>query len=293
MLTLDEVRRQRRRRPPPSLKQQYEEYVMQRIETFKNSLPRGDLLRLGDDAFAELQSAAESQFILTEVLMAESVDRMITRRLGIPSYRKWRANYAALREAQREPNHWGLDGGSAVARLVPRIERGDHVLVVGAAAEPAAYLMAAHDAAVTFVAADLGVVERAEQRMAEESLASQFMGLVVALGHWFPVLESPANVAIVDAGALVDMDPADRPGLMAMLQGATAPNGVHVVVPGTPALAPEALLPFYPDWIREDLSNGRRKGARRSEGIILAKPACLTDTDMDASEAHAPGAWEQ
>ena len=68
---------QQRRRSPYSDKQYYQEYILQRIEGYKNSIGRDELLRLGDEAAAELQTAAEGQFLLTEVLMLESVDRLI------------------------------------------------------------------------------------------------------------------------------------------------------------------------------------------------------------------------
>ncbi|MGE0352071.1 MAG: hypothetical protein AB7Q69_02435 [Gemmatimonadales bacterium] len=283
MLTLDQVRAQRRRRPPPSLKQQYQEYVLQRIESFKNSIPRAELLRLGDEAVAELQATTEGQFILTEVLMLDCVDRLITRRLGLQSYRRWRQHFLKLRAAQQEPNHWGLDSSSAVTALLPRIEAGDHVLAVGAATEPAAYLMASHDAAVTFVGADLGTVERVEQRVAAESLGAQFLAWVAHLGHWFPELEAQANAVIIDAAALVDIDPPDRHRLMSRLQDATTPMGVHIVVPGSPKLAPEALLPFYAGWTREHPE--RRRSTNRT-GLVLGKPPCQTDTDENASDRH-------
>jgi len=146
MLTSAQARQQRRRRPPPSLKQQYQEYIMQRIEAYKNSMARDELLRLGDEAVSELQATVEGQFTLTEVLMVDSVDRLITKRLRLRSYRRWRESYLTLRAAQREPMHWGLDPASPVGRLLPRLEPGDGALVVGAGAEPAAYLLAAHDA---------------------------------------------------------------------------------------------------------------------------------------------------
>lgn len=284
MLTLDQVRQQRRRRPPPSLKQQYQEYVLQRIEGYKNSIPREDLLRLGDEAVSELNATTEGQFVLTEVLMLDCVDRLITRRLSLKSYRKWREHFMGLRKAQREPNHWGLGAGHAVELILPRIEPGDHVLVLGAGAENVGYLLAAHDAAVTFVAGDLGVVERVESRVAAESLASQFLAWVAHLGHWFPQLDAPVSLAVVDAGILVDLDPHDRDRLMTSLQDRTEISGIHIILPGDPSLAPEALLPFYPEWIRER-KNGARKGAKPSNGIVLTKP-CPKDTDDAVSPGH-------
>jgi hypothetical protein len=284
MLTLDQVRQQRRRRPPPSLKQQYQEYVLQRIEGFKNSIPRDDLLRLGDEAVAEINASSEGQFLLTEVLMLDCVDRLITKRLALKSYRKWREHFIQLRKAQREPNHWGLEPGHAIEALLPRIEPADHILVLGPAAEAVAYLVSAHDAAVTFIAGDLGVVERVESRIAPESLSAQFLAWVAHLGHWFPELEAPVHVTVVDAGILVDLESADRIRLMASLQDRTEPGGVHLILPGDPALAPEALLPFYPQWDRERLPGERRRGTRRG-GIILTKP-CANDTGENVSEAH-------
>lgn len=281
MLTLDQVRQQRRRRPPPSLKQQYQEYVLQRIEGYKNSIPREDLLRLGDEAVSELNATTEGQFVLTEVLMLDCVDRLITKRLSLKSYRKWREHFIGLRKAQREPNHWGLGAGHAVEGILPRIEPGDHVLVLGSGAENVGYLLAAHDATVNFVAGDLNVVERVESRVAAESLASQFLAWVAHLGHWFPDLDGPVSLVVVDAGILVDLDPPDRHRVMGSLQQRTEVGGVHIILPGEPTLAPEALLPFYPEWRRER-PQGSRKGANPSNGIVLTKP-CPKDTDESVS----------
>jgi len=234
-----------RRRPTPSLKQQYQEYVLQRIEGFKNSIPRDELLRLGDEAVAEMQSTAEAQFVLTEVLMLESVDRLIMKRLALRSYRRWRQQFLKLREAQRQPTHWGLEPDCPLVPLLPRLEDEDPTLVVGA--EAVAYLLAAHDTAVTFMASDLRAVERVEAGMANESLASLFASFFVQPGGWLPALDGP-------------------------LQEQTAAGGIHVLLPGRGRLAPEALLSCYEGWIRDDVARSRRRGSAKRAGLVLTRP---------------------
>ncbi len=287
MLTLEQLRQQRRRRPPPSLKQQYQEYVLQRIEGYKNSLSRAELLRVGDDAVQELNATAEGQFVLTEVLMLDSVDRIIMKRLSIRSYRRWRTHFLALRQAQREPTHWRLTPDHPTIPLLPRIEPGDHVLAVGGACEEASYLLAAHDAAVTFVAADLGLVERVESRAASESLGTEFNAFVAQLGHWFPPVE-PAEVILLDASTLDHLEGAERQEMLRNVQMATVPGGLHVLLPGrSGGLSPDAILGYYAGWGREAVTRPR-EGARPSRGMILTHPpSCHLDTPESVSERHA------
>ena len=187
MLSAAELRgTQRRRRSPYSDKQHYQEYILQRIEGYKNSIGRDELMRLGDEAASELQTTSEDQFVLTEVLMLETVDRLIMKRLALRPYNRWRRQFIKLREAQRTPTHWGLEPACALSRLLPRLEPQDAALVIGSGAELASYLLAAHDAVVTFIACDLGCVERVESRMAAEALASLFEGYVAQLGATLP-----------------------------------------------------------------------------------------------------------
>src|SRR5918911_2566094 len=156
MLTATQVQKtHRRRRSPYSDKQHYHEYILQRIEGYKNSIGRDELLRLGDEAATELQATSQGQFVLTEVLMLESVDRLIMKRLSLRPYRRWKQQFTRLRAAQRTPTHWGLDPHCPLCPLLPRIEPEDSALVVGSEGAPATYLLAAHDAAVTFLADNL------------------------------------------------------------------------------------------------------------------------------------------
>jgi hypothetical protein len=283
MLSATEVRHsQRRRRSPYSDRQHYEEYILQRIEGYKNSIGRDELLRLGDEAASELQATAEGQFVLTEVLMLESVDRLIMKRLSLRPYRRWRQQFLRLRAAQRTPTHWGLEPHCPLAPLLPRIEPEDTALVVGIEAEPATYLLAAHDAAVTFIAADLGCVERVESRMAAEALASLFESYVAQLDQALPdflgFLDA-IDLVVLDPSALLDLSPGDRGDLIGDLQNRSRPGGIHVLLPTCTGIAPDSLRSLYAGWTQEvDPKRRRRAGSRRPEGLVLSKPTCPPDT---------------
>jgi hypothetical protein len=284
MLSAAEVRpAQRRRRSPYSDKQHYHEYILQRIEGYKNSIGRDELLRLGDEAASELQATAEGQFVLTEVLMLESVDRLIMKRLSLRPYRRWRQQFIKLRAAQRTPTHWGLEPHCPVAPLLPRIEPEDTALVIGTGAAPMTYLLAAHDAAVTFIAADLGCVERVESRMAAEALASLFESYVAQLDQVLPEFLSfltSLDVVILDPSVLLDLSTATRTALVQDLQERSRPGGIHVLLPTCKAIGPHALRSLYAGWSQEEDPKRKRRQAenRRQEGLILCKPLCLPDT---------------
>src|SRR4051812_20650363 len=283
MLTATQVQRaHRRRRSPYSDKQHYQEYILQRIEGYKNSIGRDELLRLGDEAASELQATAEGQFVLTEVLMLESVDRLIMKRLSLRPYRRWRQQFIRLRAAQRTPTHWGLEPHCALTPLLPRLEPEDSALVLGTAAAPMTYLLAAHDAAVTFLAGDLGCVERVESRMAAEALSSLFETYVT---HFEPTLPcflgflQSLDIIVIDPSMLLNLRAGERGDLVHDLQQRSRPGGVHVILPSCTALAPEKLRQLYQGWVKEEeLKRRRRSDKRHVEGVILSKPTCPPDT---------------
>ena len=284
MLNATEVRpAHRRRRSPYSDKQHYQEYILQRIEGYKNSIGRDELLRLGDEAASELQATSEGQFVLTEVLMLESVDRLIMKRLSLRPYRRWRQQFIRLRAAQRTPTHWGLEPHCPLAALLPRLEAEDTALVIGTEAAPTTYLLAAHDAAVTFIAGDLGCVERVESRMAAEALASLFESYVAQLDQALPEFLgflSALDIVVLDPSVLADLGPADRVELIQDLQARSRPGGIHVLLPTCKAMGSDALRSLYPGWAQEVDPKRRRRSAenRREEGLILCKPTCPPDT---------------
>lgn len=276
----------RRRRPPASPRQQYQEWLLRRIEDYKNQIPRDELLRLGDEAVHDLNGGAGGQqFLLTEVLMADTVDKLIAKRLGLKSFSRWRQTFLKVRAAQREPNHWGVDAGQAVAAVLPRMEPGDHVLTIGAGAEAATYLLLAHDTTVTFIAGDIGCVERVESRVGAEALSSDFLAYVAQLGEWLPPLPGPVDLAVIDVSAVAELPYARRRALLQQVQSVTRPGGVHALIPGETPSAPEGFLSHYPEWERTPLPPARRGAKPQSRGLLVTRPEA-------AAEAPAPAASE-
>lgn len=269
------------RRQPRSLKQEYQEFILHRLEEYKNTLPRAELLQIGDEAVRELQGSAQDQYLLTEVLLLEHVDRIIARRLRLPSFPRWRQKHRALREAQREPTHWGFDRQHPIVPWAARVEPGDVVVVLGAAALSEALYLAAHDAEVFLLDQDLGAVEAAEGRAVTEQLGGgAFQALVINFGSWFPDL-APSLVAIAPS-CLSPLRAKHRSSLIADLQVRTPSGGVHVVLPAAAEhrevipLAPEALQSLYRGW---QVHAGRR--SKRS-GFVAIKPPRQVDTVQSA-----------
>lgn len=276
-----------RRRPLRSLRQQYDLYKMDRIEHYKNSISRGDLLRLADEAMADIRGEDERQFLLTEVLAATAVDDLITRRLGIRSFEVWRKQYPKLRAAQRDPNHWGLDAAHLVVGLAPRVEPNEPILVVGSGAESCAYLLAAFDGDVTYLDASLTSVERAEHRVAAESLSSTFDAMCVSFGEWLPCLSTGFTLVVIDAGTLAALKPGERRLLLAELQDLTAPDGLHALVPDSLGTGPEGFAAHYASWRRESLPPaGRRPRTAPSRGALFAN-AVVEGHTADGQQARA------
>jgi hypothetical protein len=75
--------------PASPSKQLYLAWVEQRIEDFKDSISRDELLEVADDAVQELYAAPEGQYSLTEIVLRDAVDMLLFRRLGLPTYKQW------------------------------------------------------------------------------------------------------------------------------------------------------------------------------------------------------------
>ena len=269
-------------RPLRSLKQEYEEFMLQRIEEYKNALSRDEILRLGDEAIRELEANAGGQYLLTEVLLLEHVDRLISKRLRLPSFPRWRRHHRTLRLAQREPTHWGLDHGAPVVGLARRLEPGDEVVVMGAGALAGALYLAALDAEVFLMDQDLRAIEAAESRAVTEQLAGRFHALVIQLGNWLPDV-SPTLV-IIDPAALAGARPRDRGAAIADLAARTRPGGVHLVLP---ARSTEEVIPLARTTVESHYRGWhivKHKRGGRSAGFLATKPERRQDAAVNVSE---------
>jgi hypothetical protein len=260
---------QRQRRPPLSPRQEYEEFVLQRIEDYKNQLSREDLLTLADESVQELEAGPDGQLVLTEILVLEHVDRLIKKRLRLPGYRRWTGLHQRLRAAQRQPTHWGLPADLPLDRLVGCLEPGDLTATLGSGAAGAAFLIAAHDLPVTALAESVEAAEAIESRAADQALTRHVQVYAAQLG-WLPTDLTPA-VVVLDPMVFAHQDASAQVRTMTSLLGATVQGGIHLVLPveqrgAVRSLAPEALLNHYSGW---PVSRGPRSGSR---WFVAVKP---------------------
>jgi hypothetical protein len=211
-------------RPTRSLKHEYELFVEQEIENYKESVPRSVLLGIGDEAVSSLSAAP--QFALTELLLCEEVDRLIFKRLRLPTYDAWRRRRLKLIDELRRPEHWGLRPDDVLVRALPPSTEG-RVLVAGAADEVSALYLAANGCDVTTLTGEATALERVMQAAIGAGLAGRVHALIGDLASWIP--ELPLNAVIVNPAALEGLSAAERARVIQVLQKATMDGGVHLV----------------------------------------------------------------
>jgi hypothetical protein len=229
-----------------SLKHEYEEYVEREIEQYKDNLPRHAILSVGDEAVAALRR--QSQFVLTELVLWEEVDRIIMRRLRIPAYATWRRRCFRMLEQYRRPEHWGLRPESALVRAI-QPEHESHVLVAGEAAERTALYLAAHGCEVTAVELAADVLERVLTAAGAAGLTQRVRGCPTGIGHWRP--DGPLNAVVCTPAAFAGLSRAERTKVIALLQEATTDGGVHLVetiIAGHEAMSLAELRDRYAGW---------------------------------------------
>jgi hypothetical protein len=203
-----------------SFKHEYELFVEQEIENYKESLPRMALMSLGDEAVAIL--LADPQTALTEILITEVVDRIILKRLRLPKYETWRRRQMKHIAELRRPEYHGFRSDDVLVRAVSPAR---DVLVAGAPDKASALYLAANGCAVTALDAEQEIVERVVQAAIDAGLGTLVHGYDLAT--WKP--DRPLGAVIVNPAALNALTPSERLRVIEVLQSATVDGGVHLV----------------------------------------------------------------
>jgi len=211
-------------RPTRSLQHEYERYLEQEIENYKESVPRSVLLSIGDEAVAAL--AREQQFALTELIVWEEVDRIIARRLRLPSATTWRRRRLKLIDELRRPEHWGMNSDHALVRGLPAAANAT-ALVAGAVDDGPALYLAANGCRVTALDEEVDAVERVMTSALRAGLTDRIDARVGDLSSWSP--ESPLFAVIFAGKAFDHLGSDERRRVMRDLQQATIAGGVHLM----------------------------------------------------------------
>jgi len=249
---------------PRSLKHEYELYVENEIENYKESVSRSAILKIGDEAAASLR--AGEQFAMDELLLWAEVDRIIRKRLRIPGYDTWRRKRLKLLEEYRRPEHWGIRADGVLAREVhPPAE--SNVLVAGGDIDRTALYLAAHGCEVTAVDRELNSLERVMNAAHAAGLADRIQSYVADITDWSP--DVPLGAVVCTPDAFTGLSAAERGRAFELLQGATRDGGVHLVgtiVRGQRGLSVSELRRQYRGWsisIEDDSSSSKSFLARK------------------------------
>lgn len=244
---------------PRSLKHQYDQFVENEIEDYKESISRTTLLKIGDEAVASLQSSA--QFAMNELLLVAEVDRIIRKRLRLPSYATWRKKELKKRKELEEfirPEYWGLSPNSPVAREI-RPSSETRVLVAGDAVTSTALYLAANGCSVTAID---GKSQASEPEVAKHADIANLPGRiehpVERLNEWLPTSESLSAV-VCTSTAFAGLTARQRAQVIAVLQSATEDGGVHLVetiMVGRSGLSLSELRKNYKGWQVSVLEEG-------------------------------------
>jgi hypothetical protein len=247
---------------PRSLKHEYEIFVDQEIENYKDSIPRSAILRIGDEAVLELAEAKEPGF--DEILLCTQVDQIIRRRLRVPTYATWRRRRLKLIAEYRRPERWGLTADTPLVREIPA-DREANVVLLGAEEESTAMYLAANGCHVTAVQEDANIVERVLNAAGQVGLTSRVVGHVGPVANWYP--NAPLNAVVSSSSAFAGLAPTERTRVIQILKSATIDGGVHLVqtiAAGSASMSADELRRQYQGWSIAVVRDGTfmaRKGA--------------------------------
>jgi hypothetical protein len=247
-------------RDPKSLRHEYSLYLEREIEAYKESVSREHLCGIAD--FAQKALEGELQLGMRDVLLAAEVDRIIAKRLKIPSFETWRRRRMKNASEPKRPEYWGLRSDTPLAQAINSASLHSRVVVSGARVQGSALYLAANGCQVTAIEPERDVVERVLHAAEEAGLESRVRGLATELREWRP--DGPLAAVICTPAAFSGLSASEREKVIAVLQTATADGGVHLVetiVAGQEAISEEELRAQYSGW---DVSFVQEPGAAKT-----------------------------
>jgi hypothetical protein len=249
---------------PRSLRHEYELYVENEIENYKESVSRSAILKIGDEAAAALRDG--EQFAMDELLLWAEVDRIIRKRLRIPAYETWRRKRVKMLAEYKRPEHWGIRPDGILAREIhPPAE--SKVLVAGGEIDRTALYLAAHGCDVTAVDREAKPLERVMNAAQEAGLADRIQSYVAGITDWSPDVQLGAVVCTPEA--FVGLSAAERGRAFELLQSVTRDGGVHLVgtiVRGQRGVSLAELRRQYKGWsisVEQDSGSSKSFLARK------------------------------
>lgn len=236
---------------PRSLKYEYDLFIENEIETYKDSRSRAELLKIGDEAVAALEAAA--QFSMNELLLVVEVDKIIRKRMALPSFTTWRKRELKRRKEQQDflrPEHWGLSPDSTVAREIhPSSE--SRVLVAGSDVAKAALYLAANGCAVTAINGHEDLERSVFNGADISSLTGRIDHHAEGLNEWAPTTTQSLSAVVCTPAAFAGLTARQRAHVFAVLQSATEDGGVHLVdtiIAGQSGVSLSELRKSYKGW---------------------------------------------
>ncbi len=235
------------RSSPRSLRAEYQQFVEREIEDYKNSVSTLFLHSIATEAARALDENA--QLGMREVMLADEVDRIIAKRLRLPTYETWRRRVLKNANELRRPEHWGLRPDTPLAQAITPGMRAASVLVAGPRVEGSALYLAANGCEVTAVESEVAVVNRVLRAAQESGLTEKLRGFVADLVSFTP--DGPLAAVVCTPAAFAGLSPVEREQVIALLQRATSDGGVHLIetlVAGQAVLSEEELRRRYDGW---------------------------------------------
>ena len=232
---------------PQSARQEYLRYVEREVEDYKNSVSREFLYGIAAEAKRLLEQSA--QLGMSEVLLADEVDRIIAKRLRLPSFTTWRRRREKNASERQRPEHWGLRPDTPLTQALPRRDHASSVLVAGARLEGSALYLAANGCEVTAIEPEVAVVNRVLLKARDHGLTEKVRGFAADLMSFTP--DGPLTAVICTPAAFDGLSTQERERVFQLLQEATTDGGVHLIetiIAGQAVLSEEELRSRYNGW---------------------------------------------